>query len=150
MNNCTACSFVRVWGRSRLLPPERMQSVSAREVAMKITYIESGDFDDTVIASSPKDYFLFKVLPVLTRSAVVGVVVGVLITLFNLLLELSADFAVIVGEELQEHQKFIALYFVCMILIALFMAWFTKKIPEASTTLFCQKKARYSIPAVSG
>lgn len=147
MNNCTACSFVRVWGRSRLLPPERMQSVSAREVAMKITYIESGDFDDAVIASSPKDYFLFKVLPVLTRSAVVGVVVGVLITLFNLLLELSADFAVIVGEELQEHQKFIALYFVCMILIALFMAWFTKKIPEArgsgiprTEAMMCGKK----------
>lgn len=114
---------------------------------MKITYIESGDFDDAVIASSPKDYFLFKVLPVLTRSAVVGVVVGVLITLFNLLLELSADFAVIVGEELQEHQKFIALYFVCMILIALFMAWFTKKIPEArgsgiprTEAMMCGKK----------
>lgn len=105
------------------------------------------DKDDAIVAPTVKKYVCVRLLPVLARSAVAGAVVGVLVTLFNLLLELGSEFALLIGENLETAPAYIPLFVAGMLGIAVFMYFFTKKLPEGkgsgiprTEAMMCGKK----------
>lgn len=91
--------------------------------------------------------FLYRIVPIVAWSGVVGIVVGILATLFNWILEESAALAVKIGNYMHTHTAWIPLYLAGMVGVAMFMYWFTKVLPEArgsgiprTEAMMCGKK----------
>ena len=75
-------------------------------------------------------FFLFSVLPVLTRGALCGVAVGAVVTVFNRLLTLAADFAVMTAAAARSEEWRSALYILGLFALGVFMHFFLKAFPE--------------------
>ena len=71
-----------------------------------------------------------RLLPVLAKSAVAGVVVGGVVTLFNYLLEVAGEFAALFAGIARSGVWLSLCYIVLMACVAVFMYFFTRVLPE--------------------
>lgn len=98
---------------------------------MRAFKFDYSDITDALIAPAVTDYVFRRLLPVLCKSAVAGVVAGVLVTLFNLALEYLSEIAQYLGYEAGGGKLPLATYILVMAFAAVFMAFFIKVLPEA-------------------
>jgi H+/Cl- antiporter ClcA len=88
------------------------------------------DITDTVSYYSFRDYFVKKLIPVLTLSAATGVVTGFIATLFLALLEHLGEAAAKLAFMVANNLEFLPLYIFAAIVFALIMVLLIKKLPE--------------------
>ena len=97
---------------------------------MKTLLGEIYDGEGKPVFSATREFVARRLLPVLAKGAVAGVVVGAIVTLFNYLLEVAGEFAVLFAAVGRSDGWLSACYVVLMVCVAVFMYYFTRVFPE--------------------
>lgn len=97
---------------------------------MRILTSEIRDVEGNPVFYRMRDFVAYRVMPVLTKGAVVGVVVGAIVTLFNLLLEIAGEFAELFATSARSGAWLAVAYVAFMLCVAGFMCLHTRIFPE--------------------
>lgn len=107
----------------------RGRDVNGRQ-RVRNTLGEIYDGEGKPVFSDVRQFVARRLLPVLAKGAVAGVVVGAVVTLFNYLLEVAGEFAALFAAAGRSRGWLSACYVAFMICVAFFMYFFTAVFPE--------------------
>ncbi len=96
----------------------------------KVLLKEMHDQEGKPLFERTSDFFFYRFLPLLTKSAITGIVVGTIVTLFVLLLDILSEYAALFATSARASAWSSLVYICFMLLIAIFMFLFTSLFPE--------------------
>lgn len=102
-----------------------------QEAALDRFRLEDTDKNDKTEYGGLRAFVLYKLLPVLTFSSIAGAVVGVVVSFFNILLDLIRERSSELAKLVNENLPYLPLYILGALLIAVVMYFLIKKLPEA-------------------
>lgn len=88
------------------------------------------DVEGKPVFSDMRSFVVYRIMPVLAKGAVAGVVVGAVVTLFNLLLETASEFAELFATSARSNAWLAVAYVAFMLCVAGFMFLHTRIFPE--------------------